>query len=193
MKTNLQYSYQPHDLTEGLEANDLEKLISNRITIDEYKSKMGSDDEIVVIGFYVSGKEPALDLVSFVEKSYNWVVDADVSSGEIDDGKFIVFVEIEREPSIAEQILELLSDLENLTEYKTQDWQIKYYKSNKRLEPNIDSLSKGIPSTPMEYRQLNKNRQDDIDKLKTAAGVKVDTAAPKNDFTESLRVIAGIR
>lgn len=193
MKPNSNNQPQLFNLAEGLESGDLERLISNKITVDEYKSKMGEDDEIVVLGFRVTGKEPALDLVSFIEKSYDWVVDADVSSGEVGDGEFIVFVEVEREPLIAEQILELLKDLENITEYQTEEWEIEYYKPNKKLEPNIDSLSNGIPSTPSEYRQLTKDRQDDIDKLKSAAGVRVDTTAPKNDFTESLRVMAGIR
>jgi hypothetical protein len=34
--------------------------------------------------------------------------------------------------------------------------------------------------------------QEDIDQLKSAAGVKVTTKAPKNDYTESLRNLAGI-
>jgi hypothetical protein len=34
--------------------------------------------------------------------------------------------------------------------------------------------------------------QEVIDQLKTAAGLDVDTKAPKNDFTESLRNLAGI-
>ena len=99
-------------LKEGLEQGDLERLVSPKISIDEYKSKMGSDEEIVVISFTLQGKEPALDLVNFIEKSYEWVADADVSSGEVFDGSYIVFVEIERTPDIAEQIIELLEDLE---------------------------------------------------------------------------------
>ena len=84
------------ELKEGLEKGDLERLVSPKISIDEYKSKMGSDEEIVVVSFTLQGKEPALDLVNFVEKSYEWVADADVSSGEVFDGSYIVFVEIER-------------------------------------------------------------------------------------------------
>lgn len=180
-------------LHEGLERHDLKRLVSTRVTIDEYKSKIGSDEEIVVISFQVDSKEPALDLVSFVEKSYEWVVDADTSSGEISDGSYIVFVETERTPEVAENILRLFEDLENLTDIKHDEWQIEYYKPQKHVNLDLESLQAAIPTSPEEYRMLYKNKKDDIDKLKAAAGVEVNTKAPKNDFTESLRVMAGIR
>lgn len=181
------------NLFEGLERNDLKRLVSTRVTIDEYKSKIGSDEEIVVLSFQVAAKEPALDLVSFFEKSYDWVVDADVSSGEISDGSYIVFVEAERDPEIPEHIIELFEDLKNLTDLNISDWEVEYYKPQKKVELDVESLRAAIPTTPEEYRMLYKNKNNDLDKLKAAAGVKVDTTAPKNDFTESLRVMAGIR
>jgi hypothetical protein len=180
-------------LKEGLEQGDLKRLVSSKIAIDEYKSKMGSDEEIVVVSFTLQGKEPALDLVNFIEKSYEWVADADVSSGEVFDGSYIVFVEIERTPDIAEQIVELLEDLERLTEYEVNDWKIEYAKTKQTIEPNVQSLKAAIPGTPHEYRTIVKRQSNEIDQLKTAAGIKVDTVAPKNDFTESIRIMAGIR
>jgi hypothetical protein len=180
-------------LKEGLEQGDLKRLVSSKIAIDEYKSKMGSDEEIVVVSFTLQGKEPALDLVNFIEKSYEWVADADVSSGEVFDGSYIVFVEIERTPDIAEQIVELLEDLERLTEHEVNDWKIEYAKTKQTIEPNVQSLKAAIPGTPHEYRTIVKRQSNEIDQLKTAAGIKVDTVAPKNDFTESIRIMAGIR
>lgn len=180
-------------LNEGLEQGDLERLVSPKISIDEYKSKMGSDEEIVVVSFTLQGKEPALDLVNFVEKSYEWVADADVSSGEVFDGSYIVFVEIERTPDVSDQIVEMLEDLERLTEHKVKDWSIEYAKTKQMVKPDADSLKAAIPGTPHEYRTIVKRQSNDIDQLKTAAGVKVDTVAPKNDFTESIRIMAGIR
>lgn len=180
-------------LFEGLERHDLKRLVSTRVTIDEYKSKIGTDEEIVVVSFEVSSKEPALDLVSFVEKSYEWVVDADVSSGEVSDGSYIVFVETERTPEVPENLMQLFSDLENLTDIEINEWKLEYSKPQKDIELTLDSLKDNIPSSPEQYRMMFKNKQNDIDKLKAAAGVEVDTKAPKNDFTESLRVMAGIR
>jgi hypothetical protein len=35
--------------------------------------------------------------------------------------------------------------------------------------------------------------QESLDKLRAVSGIKVTTKAPKNDFTEALRIAAGIR
>lgn len=184
--------HQYSKLIEGLEHGDLERLISPKLTIDEYKSKMGSDEEIVVISFQVKSKEPALDLVNFLEKSYEWVADADLSSGELFDGSYVVFVELERDDQVPAHIIEMLTDLENLSEHKVLDWKIYYAKPKQLLEPTEDSLSAGIPLTPGDYKKKQSREKQDLDQLKTAAGVKVTTQAPKNDFTESLRSLAGI-
>ena len=183
---------QSSKLVEGLEQGDLERLVSPKVTIDEYKSKMGSDEEISVISFQVKSKEPALDLVNFLEKSYEWVVDADLSSGELFDGSYVVFVEVERKEEIPEQIIEMLTDLENITEHKVEDWKIYYYKPKQLLEPTVEGLAAGIPLTPAEYKKKLNQETQDIDKLKNSAGVQVKTQAPKNEFTETLKSLAGI-
>lgn len=159
--------------------------------VDEYKSKMGNDEDMVVVSFKVGGKEPAQDLVNFVEKGYDWVVDADTSSGEMDDGDYIVFVELERTPKVADQIIEMIQDLVGLTDNEITDWRVRYHKGHD--DHDLESLHTLIPKTPHDYLQKVSKDHEELDKLKAASGVRVDTKAPKNDFTESLRVAAGIR
>ncbi len=180
------------NLNEGLEQGDLERLVDNHVTIDEYKRKMGSDDEVVVVSFKVDGKNPALDLVNFVEKSYEWIIDADVSSGEMTDGSFIVFVEIERTPELPDQLIQLFEDLKNLTDLDLDDWNVEYSKPKKKVALDAESIRSSIPTTPEEYRNSSKRMKDDIDQLKLASGIDVDTVAPKNEFTEAIKIAAGI-
>ena len=179
-----------NNLFEGLEKSDLARLIHPELHVDEFKSKLGDDEDVVVLSFKVDNKEPANDLVAFIEKGYDWVLDADVSSGEMDDGSYIVFVEIDREPTVAENIMDLMDDLTNLTRQNADDWRVRYYKSHKEKQLSLESLTDLIPNTPEAYERAY--GQADIDALKTAAGVAVDTKAPKNDYTESLRNLAGI-
>jgi hypothetical protein len=87
---------QQRQLCEGLRANDLKGFVREVFTLDQYRSKMGEDQDVIVVGFTVNEKEPAADLMEFIEKGYPFVLDADVSSGEERDGKYQVFVEIER-------------------------------------------------------------------------------------------------
>jgi hypothetical protein len=177
-------------LIEGLENGDLERLIHDELHIDEFKSKLGDDKDVVVVSFKVAGKDPAQDVVSFLEKSYDWVIDADVSSGEMSDGDYIVFVEVPREREVVDRIIEMMQDLMNLTNQKIGDWRVRYYKDQTDHKLDRDSLQKIIPTTPEEYQ--SRFGKKEIDSLKTAAGIKVDTKAPKNEFTEALRAAAGI-
>lgn len=178
------------NLFEGLEAGDLARLIHPELHIDEFKSKLGDDRDVVVISFKVDSKEPANDLVAFIEKGYDWVLDADVSSGEMDDGSYIVFVELDRDKSVAENIMILIEDILNLTGQQSNDWRVRYYKGREEKELSIEALTAMVPNSPEAYEK--KYGQEEIDQLKTAAGVNVDTKAPKNDYTESLRNLAGI-
>lgn len=199
-KTTQQVKNKMFNLNENLEGGDLKRLVHDELHIDEFKSKMGDDADVCVVSFKVAGKEPAIDLVSFIEKGYDWVLDADVSSGEKEGGDYLVFVEIDRTPSMPQQIYDLISDLVNLTEQDILDWRVLYFKSNKEHDLTVEALSQIMPLTPSKYRaKYEKDTAEDdaqtreLDQLKTAAGVDVTTTAPVNEFTESLRRAAGIK
>lgn len=180
-------------LLENLEKGDLKRLVHPELHIDEYKSKMGDDADICVISFKVAGKEPSIDLVSFIEKGYDFVLDADVSSGEKEGGDYLVFIEIERTPELPDQIIKMMSDVMRLTEQDFADWRVRYHKSAQDHELSADSLRSAIVLTPEKYRARYDKEKNDLDSLKAAAGVKIDTRAPVNDFTESIRIAAGIK
>jgi hypothetical protein len=178
------------NLFEGLETGDLARLIHPELHIDEFKSKLGDDQDVIVLSFKVDAKEPASDLVSFIEKGYDWVLDADISSGEMDDGSYIVFVELDRTESAPEDIMDLMSDLMNLTDQEINEWRVRYYKAHKETTLSLESLHDLIPLSPEAYEK--DYGHEEIDKLKAIAGVNIDTKAPKNEYTESLRNLAGI-
>ena len=66
-------------LSEGLQIGDLNYLVSEKIHIDEYNSKMGQASDVVTLSFKVRNIMPANDLVSYLENGYDWILDADVS------------------------------------------------------------------------------------------------------------------
>ena len=193
-------------LRENLEQGDLKRLVHNELHIDEYKSKMGTDEDVCVISFKVAGKEPGADLVSFIEKGYDFVLDADVSSGEKEGGDYLVFVELQRSEELPTQIIAIMNDLMNLTEQKIEDWRVRYYKSTNDNELTPDVLADIVPLTSEAYdAKYGKDDEEeiidtepeditkDLDAMRSAAGVPVTTTAPKNEYTESLRVAAGIK
>lgn len=177
-------------LNEGLERNDLKRLVGAELHIDEYKSKMGKDEDVVVLSFKVAGREPAEDLVNFIEKGYNWILDADVSAGEMGDGDFLVFVECDREPAAADNIMEMMKDIMNLTDQKLGDWSIQVRSNPTKIELTADNIRNNVPLTSSSYSL--KYGKKELDEMRTAAGIAVTTQAPKNDHTQSLRSLAGI-
>jgi len=136
-------------LNEELRAGDLRDLVKDIFEIDSYKSKMGEDQDIAVLSFTVADKEPAQDLVDFVERGYDFVLDADLSTGELSNGEYKVFVEIERNSKIADQIVELLDGVGKLTEIK--DFRFRYYKGFTSMPATKEELQKAIPTSKQDY------------------------------------------
>jgi hypothetical protein len=157
---------------------------------------MGEDKDIVVVGFTVLGKEPADDLVNFIEKSYDWVLDADVSSGETSDGNYMVFIELQRKTNAAKNIYTMLVDMMNLTEQELEDWSFTYYKGADRLPVTEENLFKKIINSSAEYEiKTGESLEESIElnHLRAISGVKVKPAAKTSRDLIDIQVAAGIR
>lgn len=140
---------QHQQLNEDLLAGDLKYLVNNIFEVDSFASKMGSDKDIVVLSFTVESLEPAKDLVRFLEQGFDFVLDADHSPGELDDGKYKVFVEIERNKRVAEQISEVLYGMKELC--NVDNWKFRYYKSFNSLDADLTTLKETIPNNKESY------------------------------------------
>jgi hypothetical protein len=138
-------------IEEGLRSLDLKNFIYPFFEVDTYRSKMGEDRDVCVISFHVKNRDPARDLMEFIEKGYNFVLDADVSAGENSKGEYHVFVEFDRTPKLSEQIVDLLYGVKKLT--GIDNWQFKYHKKHEHFEVTETSLNKIIPNTPSLYEQ----------------------------------------
>ncbi len=174
-----------HRLFEGLRRGDLQGFVDTTFNIDQYTSKMGEDEDVVVLGFSVNDKHPAIDLMEFIEKGYPFVLDADMSSGEEKDGKYKVFVEIERNKHLPNQIRDLLSGVGQLID--STDWRFRYHKGggskpfseqailediplskedyqNKMLEIKGNTIKEFFNRTPFDYVQIDENNNVTIAK-----------------------------
>jgi len=140
---------QKYNLSEGLRSGDLKELVSDLFTVDQYRSKMGEDRDIVVLGFSVREKNPAVDLMEFIEKGYAYILDADMSTGEESDGKYQVFVEMERTKELPSQLKHLLDGIGQLT--GNRDWRFRYQKANSSLPFNEETVMENIPLSQEDY------------------------------------------
>jgi len=136
----------------GLRAGDLHDLVKPVFEVDSYRSKMGNDENIVVVSFSVMEQQASKDLVDFIEKGYNFVLDADATPGEIDEGIYKVFVEIERSPKISAHISELIDGVSKLSE--VENFRFRYYKSFNSHLASIANLQEMIPGDTSAYEQV---------------------------------------
>jgi hypothetical protein len=136
----------------GLRAGDLHDLVKPVFEVDSYRSKMGSDANIVVVSFSVMEQQAAKDLVDFIEKGYNFVLDADATPGEIDEGIYKVFVEMERNSNISSQVLEMLDGVGKLAE--VENFRFRYYKSFTSKDASLSNLQEMIPGDASSYDQI---------------------------------------
>ena len=133
----------------GLRANDLHDLVKPVFEVDSFQSKMGTDEDIVVVSFSVLDEQAAKDLVDFIEKGYGFVLDADATPGELSDGRYKVFVEIERNRRISDQILEVLDGVGKLT--GIDKFKFRYHKSFHSVPASDQTLTELVPRTSNEY------------------------------------------
>jgi hypothetical protein len=155
--------------------------------IDEFSSKMGDDEDIIVVSFFVRDLQAAKDLVGWFEKGYDFVLDADRSPGEIKPNRYLIYVEIRRRSSAPRNIQELLSDLETLTEFEPQDWLVHY--DNQVYPWDEDTFSKSVPLTPDAYR---KSRESELNDIRDAAGIPPKKIHKTKPDMKELQAAAGI-
>jgi hypothetical protein len=148
-------------LNEGLRPNDLREMVHTVFEVDSFRSKMGEDQDVCVVSFKVKDRSPAKDLMEFIEKGYNFVLDADVSSGEDNSGEYSVFVEISRTPKLSEQIKDLTYGIKKLT--GIEDFKFRYYKDNQMSEATEENFKNRIPSTANDYKGfMNKMQTENV-------------------------------
>ena len=132
---------------------DMKDQLLDKISVDEYAAKTGKDKDVVTVTFNVKSELAADDLVYWFEKGYNFILDADVSAGKVKGGRYLVFVEMERDSNVAKNIVTLLGDLETLTGLTIDDWTVLV--DGKSHAADKEALREVIISDPAEYEMAH--------------------------------------
>jgi hypothetical protein len=155
-------------LNEGLDYHDMKGQIEPEVSVDEYAAKLGEDSDIVTLTFTVKSKEAAKDLVSWLEIGYDFILDASVSEGELEPGKWLVFVEMKRRTNVPEKIVKILEDLETLTDRPLKDYVIKV--DDETYDADEDVLKQAIILTPNQYKR-EKGEDEELNEMRSIAGL----------------------
>lgn len=128
-------------ITEGLRINDLQYLVSNYVSIDQYTSKL--DDDNITVAFFCNEKEVAEDLRDFIEKIYYIEIrDIEISDSLTDDNKFILFVEFERNINFPKMLLDMVDSINHLTSNK--DWKFKTFGMQDKDDLTLENLKANV-------------------------------------------------
>lgn len=176
-----------HLLRETLEYQDLKGMMKPTLHIDEFSSKMGEDDDIIVASFFVRSRAATQDLVSWFEKGYEWVLDADQSPGEISPGRFLVYVEIRRRSSAGRWLNEMIDDLGTLTEFSLDDWTLHY--DGESYPFSVEQFDRVVPLSPKEYRL---RKETSLNEIRSAAGIDTKPMFDRARDIMQLQNAAGI-
>lgn len=178
----------------ALDYMDLEGQLNDKITIDEYAAKMGKDSDIVTITFTVHSKLAAQDLVTWFERGYDFVLDASISDGEIEAGKWLVFVEMSRRSKVPNRIITLLEDLETLTGIEVGDWIAEI--DDNEYEASEEIMKEKMILNPNEYKTEKESKEEepetDLNEMRLRAGLDVKTSYVEDEYIKHLKSIARV-
>jgi len=178
-------------LNENLDYHDMVGQLSDRVTVDEYAAKMGDDSEIITLAFIINSEAAGNDLVDWFERGYDFVLDAQVSEGEVSPGKYIVFVEMSRRTSSPERICTLLQDLETLTDIPLKDYTIVV--DDEDYPAEVDVLKQVIPLSPHKYRELKEQDEEEINEMRDLSGLEHKPKFVEQDVEiKNYKAIAGL-
>lgn len=176
-------------LNEGLDYLDMEGQIIPEITVDEYEAKMGTDSDIVTVAFTVKSEAVGDDLVTWLERGYEWILDASISEGEVEIGKYLVFAEFNRRSTVPKRIIEMLSDLKTLTGLELNDWTI--YVDDESYYADEEILSQVIILNPGKYR-IEKGNDDELNEMRNLANLSSKVIYEQDEEIRAMKNIAGM-
>jgi hypothetical protein len=174
-------------LNEGLGYLDMENMVVPVLGIDEYSAHSGDDDEIVTLSFIVRDHEAGEDLSDWLERGYDWVVDASVSEGELKSGQWVVFAELNRRSTVPARVMEVLSDLDTLTDVKAKDWKVSI--DGKEYPATEENIANHLTLSPHLYRQ---DHEEELNEWREIAGLPNVNTYENDEAIKAIKRQAGI-
>jgi len=131
-------------INESLQPGDLNHLVLPLISVDEFNSKI-DNRRAIVVAFYCTDKNPAQDLMRFIEGSNLDILDTEVSPAPSTEGYYVVFVEFSRNQDFPEILDDIIQQVENVADNK---WQLKAWNHEDIVHYSLDLVKKFVILNP---------------------------------------------
>ena len=165
-------------VSKGLSEGDLKDTVLKKISIDEYEPKTGESKDVVVVGFHVNENTPGQDLYNFISSSIFEIRDAEVSPNPNPENYYMVFVEMDRNDDVLENIRSLVKDVENVT--GKLPWEASTHISEQSYPLHSEELAKYVITDPENYltkeeweQQVADETSESVEELQEASQVWV--------------------
>jgi len=147
----------------GLKINDLKDTIISRLSIDEFEPKTGKIEDIVVLGIRVTDSPAGKDLYDYLGSSYIESRDIEVSPNPNDENYFFVFVELNRDSEVLENIRRLILDVENVS--GKLSWTATTHLTDEYFPLHSDELAQFVITEPSEYVTKDEKQQQEAEAI----------------------------
>ena len=133
----------------GLHTGDLQDTMLKKLSIDEYEPKTGDASEVLVLGFSLRESSQGQDLYNFLNSSIFEIRDVEVSPNPNPDNYYMVFVEIDRNDKVLENIRSIVTDVENIS--GKLPWIGKTHLNDDYLPLFDEGISQYVITDPEKY------------------------------------------
>ena len=137
-------------INERISKGQLRNMVNDVVSIDQYKSKIDEDRNIVVLAFEIMNENAADDLSNFIETGAYEVEDTEVSASTNVEGNYMVYVEMRRGQKLYDTIRKILDDTTKLCE--VDNW--KFMTGKTGMPQSLDGLEEAIVNDPSQYQSI---------------------------------------
>jgi hypothetical protein len=158
----------------GLQAEDLKDTILKKVSIDEYEPKTGDSADVLVLGFSLKESSQGQDLYNFLNSSIYEIRDVEVSPNPNPDNYYMVFVEMDRNDDVLNNIRKIVKDVENVS--GKLDWVGKTHLTDDFHPLYDEGISKFVISEPENYMTKEQWEEQQAEALELETKNSVETA-----------------
>lgn len=162
----------------SLRENDLVDTMFKEISIDEFQPKTGDTKDVLVLGFYLNENLSGKDLYSFLNNSIIEIRDVEVSPNPNPEGRFMVFLELDRKLDVFNDINSIVKEVERLS--GKIDWQMSTLLGENNLEFNEENFNSFVQTDPDNYLSSEEWKTQKLEAEQQAEEKRLEEEAQDN-------------
>lgn len=163
-------------LNEGLRVKDLQHLVSNYVSIDQYTTKM--DEDNITVAFFVNERDAIEELRDFIEKTYVIEIrDIEISESMTSDNKYILFVELERNIQFPKILMDMIESINYVSCNK--DWKFISFGTDEYIDLDLENIKKHVRLSKLrdsaeEVDETEEETEEDLEESYLPSELKIN-------------------